>query len=1350
MLMSVIVKIIMPISLGYIIQSFEMKSEDGYYWALLLVACNLYLLFEHHHVFYINWHYGMKLRIAIVAAIFSKSLRLKSSGHASSNGSISKKENDKNSYKESDDNEQKESETTFSYTGQAMNLVSNDADRFVFAPLFLPNLFWSPVQAIATLIVGVHIIGYAFAIGVGLLLCLFMPLQFYLMKRFAILRSKVAKMTDSRVTLISQVISGVRTMKMSGWECEFQRKIAKIRHEEIAQIQKANRLKAINEAVYFFVNIFISTVIFLIQVLHNSGSLNPRNVFTVVSFINILQLEVAKHFSLGIMGGSECWVSIRRIQKFLELPELVTKKSIANNNSHNDSKDGAVTMCCHNHGVRNIATHINIEGISLMKENNLSIESYESELKSETSVSLGKNEGNFRKEDRGDNIHGAKDADNDEKEVEEDQQYLQNNIALSLSGVCCNWSENDTPKSVVEKNDCSEDYSCNTVALSNINLNLSMNSITCIIGSVGSGKSALLLTLAGELQESKGHISRQYSCLAYASQDPWIMNGTVRENILMGLAFNESFYLDIVNACGLVHDFAQFQKGEETIVGDRGVQCSGGQRARIGLARALYRDSEVLLLDDPLSAVDSKVGRLIFYSAIQGLAVKRGKCVVLVTHQHQYLGDIRCILMSAGKIKKIGSFVECVAASDDKLHLVSYNAAINHDHKKLTPNSFGVGGDYNKDKKPKKESVEDNPLHPIDLHQEESKNDGIVKMNTFLFYARATGGVWLATVLIFLFLITQVASLLSVMYCGRWSELPPEEQVRAVYILIGADKLIFADFIILSFISLFYFNQNTSFILHIVLALGVSVVVLSFMRALICFALTVKASKRLHDSMTHAILRAKVEFFDINPSGRILNRFSADVGSNDDLLPTTLFDFLVCSFMVLGAIVTVVVALPLIFIIIPPLLWYFLATRRTFVTSSRELRRLDGLARSPIFSMLNESMCGLATIRANHAVAYFKEKFELCHDAHSRVFYAFLGASRWIGFKMDSIVFIINGSAIFLSVFLSERDWFAIDPIVLGLALSMLIHIGGLFQWTVRISAEVVNQMVAVERVSEYSSLPPEAPLVTDADSGSYDWPQSGSIEVSDLALRYRSTLPLVLKGISFQIKSGERVGVVGRTGSGKSTLVQALFRVLEAEQGKIIIDDVDISRLGLHKLRRGISVVNQYPVLFSGCTIRENLDPFEKYDNLAIREALADVQMIKLIDELPDGLNSVVDDGGSNFSVGERQLLCLARAILRKSKILVLDEPTANVDSRTDKLLQEAVSKSFSGATIISVAHRLDTIIEYDMVLILGDGFLLEFGTPADLLSKDSHFAGMVDDTGKEMSFELRRRAKERSKKSN
>ncbi len=1198
---STIAKVVQAVALGLLIETFEDESigNRGYIWAGVLVACAMVVLFEHHHVFFITWHKGMRLRIGFVASIYAKSLRLSSTNQVAAASS-----------------------------GKIMNLASNDVERFLMASLFINYIFWAPVQSFAILGVGIKLLGPAFAAGFGLLVVIFAPMQFYLSQRFAKYRSKIASITDRRVTLVSQAVAGARVVKMSGWENQFLQRIQKIRKKEVSQIRRANRLKAWNEALFFSSNVVISIVIFMVHVA-TGGVLTSRNVFTVMSLVNVLQLEMTKHLSLGVMGCSEVYVSISRIQNFLQFPEI------------------------------------------------------------------------------GDDSHVVKETTQEGTVDNKDDTP-----ALSMSHVTCYW--NSVNKS---KDDNSDDSSSRMLflALSDVTLNFRLKSLTCIIGSVGSGKSALLQALVGELPLSSGILTRCCKTLSYAAQDPWIMDGTVRENVLIGQDWDKEWYEKVINACGLDVDYKQLRQGDMTIVGDRGVQLSGGQRARIGLARALYLDADVLVCDDPLSAVDAKVGRLIFYEAIQGLAVSRGKCVVLATHQHQYVSEARCVLMSNGKVECVGSYADCVKESGGKLTAHAPDTSVDN----TSDSALAETNPLADTMKPKIEVKEEQLI----IDEEEGKEanvTGLVHLETFLNYFRAMGSVWIGIALLLLFSVTQATVLFTIATLGRWAERPPED-------------------------------QRSRDVIGLINGLGCAVVVLAVFRAMTCFHLTIKASRVLHDRMTEAVLRAQIAFFDQNPIGRILNRFSADVGSNDDLLPATLFDFLVVLFIVLGAVITTISVLPFVLIVVPPLMWYFLRVRRIFVTTSRELKRLEGLARSPIFAMMSESLSGVATIRANDCLQYFKHKFEEAHDAHSRAFFSFIASSRWVGFRMDSLMFLFLSLASFLSVLFNVQGWFDVDPAILGLALSMLLQLAGIFQWCIRQSAEVVNLMVAVERVLAFGAVEPEAPLEKEGDARllTEGWPHDGSLEIENLSVRYRENLPLSLEKVSFVIPSGARVGVVGRTGSGKSTLVQSLFRLLEADNGEIRLGGVDIKTLGLHTLRTHMSVISQVPVLFSGCSVRENLDPFHTHDDETLRDALDDVHMTNAINDLPGGWDSLVAESGSNFSVGQRQLLCLARAILCKNKLLVCDEPTANVDRRTDALLQQALHKSFDGSTILSVAHRLDTVIDNDFILVLGNGHVLEFGSPADLLEKDhGHFASMVSDTGESMSRDLRTRALQAKKK--
>lgn len=1174
-------RVVQAIALGLLVESFQ-TGKLGYVYGGILVLCAGIMSVTHHHIFFFGSRKAMQLRTACVANIHAKSLRMPSV----------------------------QQDNTCS-SGKVMNLASNDVERFIMCSLFMSYLFWSPIQSFAILGVGLWLLGPAFAAGFALLFVIVVPLQIYLANRFAFYRSKIAAITDRRVSLISQAIYGVRVMKMSGWEWQFLERITSIREEEISQIKKANSLKAMNEALFFSANIVISIVIFVVHVTIG-GKLNPRSVFTVMGLVNLVQLEMTKHVSLGVMGLSECYVSISRIQAFLELSELPP-----------------ITL--------------------------------------------------------------------------ENEDLVDDSPTLVLNDISCFWNyiKKDTNFNRIEKSQSP------IPALSVVSLDFHRNSITCIIGSVGSGKSALLQALVGELPLFSGSLKRNYTSLAYAPQDTFIMNGSIRENIIMGIDWNEGFYEEIVKATGLVVDFQQLHNGDLTIVGDRGVQCSGGQRARIGLARAMYRNADVLVCDDPLSAVDANVGRLIFSEALVRMCVNRGKCVILATHQIQFVHDSRCVLMADGKIACIGSYNKCINKSGGRII------------RDLSTNDNTYNDDSKGGKKMGDEEIMDAGMEGVNRSAEEDNQEmnvqGLVRFETFVKYSKAMGGCYWGVIGLALFAITQASSLITIALMGRWSERNPAD-------------------------------QDSWDILSLVTGMGVLVVCLGAIRALVSFYLTVKASQRLHETMTKSVLRAKIEFFDTNPLGRILNRFSADIGSNDDLLPHTLFDFLMLLFLCLGSIITAVVVLPYTLIALPPLGWYFLRVRRFFITSTREMKRLEGLARSPIFAMLSESLSGVATIRTNESLQYFQKKFVAAHDSHSRAYFSFIAASRWVGFRMDAVAFLFLAVCTFLSVLLTQHGWIDVDPAILGLALTTLLQITGLFQYCIRQSAEVVNQMVSVERVMGFGNLPSEAEIELDFDKEISDWPRDGSIVVEDLSARYRATLPLSLENISLEIPSGSHVGVVGRTGSGKSTLMQCLFRLLEAENGSIKISGVDIKEIGLHKLRTSLSVIPQVPVLFSGCTIRENLDPFSKYTDESLSTVLHDVKMWDAIQELPKRWNTIVSEGGSNFSTGQRQLLCLARAILRKNRFLILDEPTANVDRHTDQLLQEALHKSFSSSTILSVAHRLDTVIESNYVLVLGNGKVLEYGEPAALLEKkDGYFFSMVRDTGGKSSKDLHRRAGEK-----
>jgi ATP-binding cassette subfamily C (CFTR/MRP) protein 4 len=1251
-------RVVQAVVLGKLIESFEGGNDRGYQWAGIIVVCGVIILFQCHHPFQITWRKGMQIRIACVAAIADKSLRLSSTHQDTSN----------------------------SY-GRIMNLASNDVERFLLASIFLNQLFWAPAQAIGILAAGWTLFGVPFIAGWALFVGFFLPAQIYLCRKFASYRSQIAAITDARVTFVSQAVSGARAMKMSGYEWRFLDRIQKYRLQEITKIRRSNRLKAWNDALYYVSNVVVSLFIFLIRI-WTGGELTTVDVFQIFALVNIMQLELARGVALAVMAVSECYVSVGRIQKFLEFPELPreTMGEISSRMMLRQSQRSLV---------------VNMDG-----------------------------------------------------------------VALSFSRVRCYWNKVDkmVPMKDIGRR---QSYLSTKPALDFLNIEFKFGELTAVIGPVGCGKSAFLLALVQELPIQHGIVRRCYDDLAYAAQEPWIMDGSVRENIVMDLGLDEIWYDKVVTACGLKTDFQQWRDGDGTVVGDQGVQCSGGQRARIGFARALYRDSDVLVADDPLSAIDARVGRQLFDEAIMGLALKRGKCVILATHQHQHIVDFRCVLVTDGRIRCIGRYEACVEAShgglsphiaDDSTNNASSCSILDMIVEERLEEDDEIPDEQIPDKRKhvgRSASKRMTTLRGIESVRADKENkemniQGFVSSGTFLNYLRAMGGVYIGYCLFVIYSVTQAGVLLTFTTVGRWADRPHSE-------------------------------QDNWDIYGVIFGLGGFVVVFAFFRAFLSFYLVIKASQVLHDQMAEAVLRAKMEFFDTNPLGRIMNRFSADVGSNDDLLPPTLVDFFTLAFILVGTILMAVVNLPFTLVALPPLMLYFNSVRRVFVTSSREIKRLECIARSPIYVMLSQSLGGIATIRANNATTFFRKKFAAVQEAHTRTVFAYISASRWFGFRVDAIMFLFLTVVCFGSVLFQQEGWFDVDPTILGLIVAFLLQFAGMFQWAMRLSAEAVNQMVSVERVFLFGRLEPEAPLVLDTDKAVLDrgWPQEGRIEIQNLSVRYRSALPRTLKNVSCVIPAGSRVGIVGRTGSGyvvlltvcgfwkvegygcsvpcicpysllqetfslhtrryrKSTLVQTLFRLIEAETGFIKIDGVDIASLGLHTLRTGISVIPQTPTLFSGCSIRENLDLFSLHTDGEIERALISCRMDTVVDAMPNGWDTLVTEGGQNFSVGQRQLLCLARAILSHCKILVLDEATAHVDRQTESLLLEALEETFHEGTVLTVAHRLDTVIKNDYIMVLDNGSVVDFGPPAALIRNGGAFGLMVEDTGGRSSRSL------------
>jgi ABC-type multidrug transport system fused ATPase/permease subunit len=571
----------------------------------------------------------------------------------------------------------------------------------------------------------------------------------------------------------------------------------------------------------------------------------------------------------------------------------------------------------------------------------------------------------------------------------------------------------------------------------------------------------------------------------------------------------------------------------------------------------------------------------------------------------------------------------------------------------------------------------------------EDREAGFVRKSTYTSYMHHMGGNLWVGVLLFMMATGQGFQIATNLYLASWSSMDKEDQ-----------------------------QASSSYVTYGLLVAGTAIAACT--RSYFGFRSTVLASESLHNAMLRAVVRAPVLFFDQNPLGRVLNRFAKDIGCVDDVLPMVLFDFVQCCMMVIAAVIIACSAVPITFIALIPLVWYFLKLRSYYLISSREIKRLDGMSRSPILGILTESLDGLPTVRAFQRQTDFAKTHRTLVDENSKAYFMFIACSRWLGFRLDAIVVAMLLISSFGAV-IAKENGSPVDPKLLAVGMLYVIQLSGLFQWCVRQSCEVENLMTSVERVLGFTNLPAEPALHGPTDmTARPDWPEHGEVVATDLQCSYRSDLEPVIKGISFRLKPGKRCGVVGRTGAGKSTLVAAFLRLVDTTAGKIEIDGIDVSQVGLHDLRPRMSVIPQTPFLFSG-SLRHNLDPFMQFTDEQIWAAIdASGSITRLVVErLGGGLEGFVEDNGSNFSVGERQLLCLARAVLSRNKIIIMDEATANLDNETDAAVQDAIRTTFSESTVIIIAHRLQTIMDCEQVVVMKGGHIAETGHPHELLSK-------------------------------
>ncbi|CAH1738396.1 unnamed protein product, partial [Aphis gossypii] len=843
--------------------------------------------------------------------------------------------------------------------------------------------------------------------------------------------------------------------------------------------------------------------------------------------------------------------------------------------------------------------------------------------------------------------------------------------------------------------------------LENIHLTINPNRLVAIVGPVGAGKSSLLQAILQELPLIKGSISLR-GVVSYASQEPWLFAGSVKQNILFGSPMDEKRYDKVIEVCALMLDLEQFPHGDRTIVGEKGISLSGGQKSRINLARAIYKQADIYLLDDPLSAVDTEVGKHLFEKCINDYL--KEKTCILITHQIQYLINVEhIVIMENAKILAEGSYKQLRESGSYFTKNIEYSSETSILSNVIDKTSADIVVKYSTNEGSQKQNL--NPVtssikeiktinkehtsQPVELVETHStKNNAL---GVFFKYIFSGENYFKVLALILFCILTQVLS-------------------------SGAD---------------YWITDCASRKSCVIIFAGLIfwIIIAAFLQSALFVSVCTEASMTLHNRMFFSITRATMDFLSKTPTGRILNRFSKDIGSIDEKLPFSLSNCIQVLLVTIGNITVVGIVNP--YLILPSivLVIFFFKIKKYFMKTIQNITRLEGVARSPIYTHVTSSLQGLATIRAFNVEETLIQEFTIHQDLHSSAWYLFLALSRAFGFWLNIGGMIYISIVIFFLILLSDDT----NKRYVGLTVSQVILLSTMFQWVMRHTADLENHMTYVERVLEYTNVPQEAVFETTPDKlPPIDWPSHGKIIFKRFYLRYSCNSPFVLNNLNIEIKAAEKIGIVGRTGAGKSSLISALFR-LAFNEGQIFIDDIEIHELGLHDLRSKISIIPQEPVLFSG-TMRNNLDPFNEYPDHVLWNALDEVELKNVVEDFSDGLNTKISEGGTNFSVGQRQLVCLARAIIRNNKILVLDEATANVDVQTDSLIQNTIRNKFRECTVLTIAHRLNTVIDSDKILVMNTGMVVEFDHPYILLkNKDGYFHKLVEQTGQSTAQSLK-----------
>lgn len=1217
--------------------------------------------------------------------------------------------------------------------GTVINLMSIDSFKVAEVSAYL-HFLWAavPVQLIMAVCLLYQVLGFSSFAGIGLM-TLILPLNLYIANSFQAAQKKIMAATDGRIHVTNEVLQNIRIIKYFAWEQRFACQVNEKRQAELSALWRKYILWGSAATVWSGVPILITLSSFLIYTLVERRPLVPSVAFPALSMFSLLRIPMDQLADM-VARVQESKVSVDRVEEFLNEEET---------------------------------------------------EKY--------------------------------------AQLRQSKDLLDGGTRIALRQATLTWGSKGP--------DASEAF-----RLIDVDVDFVIGKLNVIAGPTGSGKTSLLMALLGEMKLVDGHVYipggfvRQElrpdpmtgltESVAYCAQQAWLVNATIKENILFASPYDEQRYHDVITVCALERDLDILDAGDQTLVGEKGITLSGGQKQRISLARAIYSNSKHLLLDDCLSAVDSHTAKHLFEEALMGDLMTNRTCI-LVSHnialtvpQASFV-----VVLENGKIAAQGSpqqVLETGTLGDElpKSRPVSRAASVtpsrvpsNLEEETSTRSPGGgsspINGTLNG--RPRtaiqgRDKLRNGDKDFVDLRLE-SKATGSVKLATIKMYLAAMGPWYYWIFAASGFVATQLGSVATNLWIRQWANAyhtssSPPSHAAAIHSFHQPQGLPHpAGFgmstapvpPVFSGSAWFRFTPqpvDAGYYLSVYALIGLVYVLICFGRELILFWGSLRASWGLHDRLLQSILRAKFRFFDSTPLGQLTNRFSKDIQALDqEVAPVAIGLFhsaaAVLTIVILISVITPGFLIPGSFITL-----MYIATGLFYIRSSRDLKRIEAVQRSPLFQHFGETLTGVVTIRAYGDESRFVQENNLRVNTHNRPFIYLWATNRWLAFRIDMAgALVAFFSAMFVVINAGQ-----IDPGAAGLSLSYAITFTQNVLWLIRLYAANEQNMNAVERIQEYIDVEQEAPAIIPEHRPRANWPSQGSVEFIGYSTRYRPDLDLVLRNVSFKIEPGNKVGIVGRTGAGKSSLALALFRGLEAEEGKILIDDVDIGLIGLQDLRVAITIVPQDPTLFTG-TLRSNLDPFELFTDEEIFTALRRVHLISTVHDdsdrsgatTPDvssrattlaghpspphhgetidlakgtissddatlvryasnskdnknifrDLSSPVAESGSNLSQGQRQLLCLARALLKSPKVLVMDEATASIDYATDAKIQDTL-RELTHNTIITIAHRLQTIIDYDKVLVLDKGEVVEYAHPWELLQKENgSFKAMCEMSG-------------------